>query len=129
MKEKQAADFKEMLSFFYSGTLPQTKRDQLIALLELADQYQVKPTYIASNIYKKVDALKELCGQYIAANVHINEVNYLIDIAEKYNCKSLMRNCGAQIAGNFCDYEMDKLFDLNLTVWEGMLQVILLVSP
>lgn len=38
---KQATEFKEMLSFFYSGSLSQVKRENLIALLELANQYQV----------------------------------------------------------------------------------------
>jgi len=109
--EQECEHFKQILEYMYTGST------------DFIDSKNVVPLIALSNYYA-IDALKEVCGQLLGDNLSEDNVFYMLDIVEKYNCTELAKICGSFLASTFSDMweeDRDRLLALHPDTWAGML--------
>jgi len=79
--------FKMVLLYMYTGTLSFVT-DDAMPLLSLATQFGILP-------------LKEQCGEALGETIRDDNVFFLLDVCEKFDCQSLRKICAKHLAEHF----------------------------
>jgi len=87
LEKNEVELFKMILLYIYTGTL-QLISEQALPLLALAHKFGIDP-------------LKEQCAEVMGENMSNDNVFYLLDICNKYQCHKLRVACASYMANNF----------------------------
>jgi len=86
--------------------------ENVIDLIRMADYYGIL-------------SLKEVCGDLLGEQVSENNLFYLLEIVERYDCGRLNAHCGCFLAAHFGDMWEDapeRLLSLKVSTWSEMLK-------
>lgn len=75
--------------------------------------------------YYSVIPLNRLCGTLLGEIVSEKNINYLLDVAEKYACTTLEDACGNFLATNFgkmLEEEAEVILGMRLSTWVAMIK-------
>lgn len=110
--------------FLYKGKIQDISDEDGIQLLDISNRYDVFILMSHQLTCLQIELLKNAVGNYLADNSSEENLSYLLNIAHKYNCNTLLHRCGQFIAENFNSMPKSILMDFEPDVWRGILMVI-----
>lgn len=104
--------FKNMLRYMYTGSIDFVSGDNIIPLIRLSDYYGIL-------------SLKEICGDLLGEQINEDNLFFLLDIVEQFDCRRLNAHCGEFLAEHFGDMWTElpeRLMGLKVDTWAEMLK-------
>jgi hypothetical protein len=112
IEEEDYEHFKHMLRYMYTGSVDFLTAENIIPMIRLSDYYGIL-------------SLKEICGELLGEQLSEDNLFFLLDIVERFDCRRLNTHCGEFLAAHFGEMweeTPERLLSLKVDTWIAMLK-------